>query len=523
MNRLLPLAPLLSAFFVLAVGNGLLLTLVTLRASIEGFSPTMIGALGTAYFLGFLTGARYSPPLIDGVGHVRVFAALAALIGAAVLIQSLIVRADAWLVLRFISGFCMAGLFTTVESWLNGATENRDRGRVLGIYSLIDLLAQTGSQLILPLVGPESSDAFIITGVFLTICLVPIALSPSNVQIAPSAGGSSIFSAFRISPQAFVTCLAAGMTIATFRTVGPLYATQVGFDVNGIALFLTAAIIGGAVLQLPLGFLSDRMDRRFVMLIASVGATVACLYVGTLSGDMFDRNPLGTVIRTGTDPTYYIIGGLLFGAFSFPLYALAVAHANDFATPGQFSSLAAGLLFTFGIGAAGGPIVASALIGQFGPASMFIFLGAVHVILIVATVLRIAARAPVADDDKAQFTPLPRSTAGVTRLARLRLMGGAPAANLATNQGAALTPGQIEPDPVPAEAPTGADDPQEAGESPLGDLPEASVVSPTGPAIEPQEPQRVRDNDRLTPGQIEPDPLPAPAPTSANPSSNRQG
>ncbi|MEM8627792.1 MAG: MFS transporter [Pseudomonadota bacterium] len=421
MGRFLHLVPLLAASFLLAIGNGMQTTLITLRGTEEGFSATIIGILGTAYFVGFLAGARYAPRIIDTVGHIRVYAAMAAIAGTCILVPVLLVDHYAWIGSRLAAGFAMASLYTALESWLNGSSENRDRGRILSFYSLLELMATTLSQLVLPVIGISGFDAFALTAICMVVSLVPIALSPGNVNVPQSAGGSSIFAAFQVSPIAFVTCLLVGITNSSFRTVGPLYATQVGFDLSGVALFITASIVGGAIMQFPLGYLSDRIDRRMVLISASALAGVASVYVATLSGDMFERNVLGTVLRTGTDPTLYIAGAVLFGAFSMPLYSLAAAHANDHAQPHQFAGLAAGLLFTYGIGSTIGPTLGSILMTAYGPPWLFVMLAAAHIILVVVTLQRIAARPAAPEEDKGQFTLLPRTTPTIFRLARRRL------------------------------------------------------------------------------------------------------
>lgn len=421
MTRILQLVPLLLAAAVLFLGNGLLLTLIALRSDAEGFSATMIGAIGTTYFAGFLIGSRFTPWLIDLVGHVRVFAALAAIGCAAVLLHILLIDPVAWMAIRAVSGLCIAGLFTTIESWLNGTVENRDRGRILSIYSLVDLGAATGSQLLLPLIGIKGFEIFCVTAMLFSLSLVPIAISPTATPQPQEPVRFSLIDAWRISPLAFMTCLTIGLTNSSYRAIGPLYGRDIGLDLSGVALFLAAGIVGGAVLQLPLGWLSDRIDRRKVLILASLGATAASLYVTSLSGDIYLRNPLGTVIRTQTDPTWFYLGSFLFGCFSMPLYSLAAAHANDFAKPNQFAVLSAGLLFTYGLAASVGPLASAWLMSQFGPQALFLFFSVAHAALVVVALIRMRARPTVPSEARGRFTVTPRTTPAILRLARRRL------------------------------------------------------------------------------------------------------
>lgn len=424
MGRFLHLTPLLLAAAILFVGNGIMLTLITIRAGLEGFSPAIVGLMGTFYFGGFLLGSIFGPRLIELVGHVRVFAALAALGGGCALIHILYVDPIAWMGARAVAGFCIAGLFTVIESWLNSASDNRDRGRVLSIYSLIDLGTATSAQFMLPLVGPSGFEIFAIAALFFTFSLVPLALTPAATPAAHEPVRLAILDVWRISPLAFITCFTIGLTNSSYRAIGPFYATEVGLDLQGVATFMAAGIIGGAVLQLPLGYLSDRIDRRIVLIIASLGATICGLFVASLSGSIYLTNTLGTVIRTETAPEYYYLASFLFGAFAMPLYSLAAAHANDHAKPGQYAVLSAGLLFTFGIAATVGPLASSTAMEFMGPPGLFAFISVCHAGLVISAIVRMRARAAVPEEERATFTVLPRTSTAIFRLARKRLTAG---------------------------------------------------------------------------------------------------
>lgn len=390
-NRpLIALIPLYITTFVLQGGSGLLITLLTVRASREGFSPTSIGLIGTTYFIGFLLGTLTATRLIALVGHIRVFSAFAAIAAAGTLALVLYIEPFAWMGIRFVMGFCFSSLFTVLESWLNGAASNEARGRVLSIYGFVDLCAATGSQLLLPVLGADGFDAIAVTAILLTLSLVPIAITPTASPAAVSPRSTAFWGVWRISPLAFVGCFVVGLTNSAFRTVGPLYAHEIGLGIAGVAFFMSAGIAGGALLQMPMGWLSDRYDRRTVMLFATACASIAGVVLAAFSGG-------AEYVAYGT--------ALLFGAFAMPLYSLSAAHANDRAKPDQYSTVAAGLLFTFAVGAAIGPVFGSLAINALGPAGLFVYIAVAHASLIVYALIRMAVRTAVPREERVRYKP----------------------------------------------------------------------------------------------------------------------
>lgn len=384
------LIPLYVTTFVLQGGGGLLITLLTVRASREGFSATLIGLIGTTYFVGFLLGTLTATRLIAMVGHIRVFSALAAIAAAGTLALVLYIDPYSWMAIRFVMGFCFSGLFTVIESWLNGAASNEARGRVLSTYGFVDLVAATGSQLLLPVLGADGFQAMAVTAILLTLSLVPIAITPTAAPAAVAPRNTAFWAVWRISPLAFVGCFVVGLTNSAFRTVGPLYAHEIGLGIAGVAFFMSAGIAGGAILQMPLGWLSDRFDRRRVMLFATAGASLAGVVLAAFSGTT-------EIIAYGT--------ALLFGAFAMPLYSLSAAHANDFAKPDQYATVAAGLLFTFAIGAAMGPALGSLAVGYLGPPGLFVYIAVAHASLIVYALIRMAVRPTVPREERTRYKP----------------------------------------------------------------------------------------------------------------------
>lgn len=399
------LIPLLIAAGILLTSNGIQSTLIAIRANLEGMSPTVIGAMGTSYFLGYMLGTIAATRLISMVGHIRVFAALAAIAASSVLLLVLFVNPYAWITVRTLLGFCSSGLFTVIESWLNVSADNTNRGRAFSIYGLVDIGAVTGSQFLLPSLGAESFVPFAVMSMLLALALVPIALSPTAQPRHRNTLRLHVWDAWKISPLAFAACLTIGLTNSAFRTVGPLYAQHLGLNYTQIAIFMGAGIGGGAVLQIPFGWLSDRLDRRTVLIIATCGASLAALLLSAVTGPAPGPPTEGGLIFHSTDPTTIYAGAFLFGAFAMPLYSLAAAHANDFAKPGQYAALSAGLLFTFAVGSMIGPLIAAYAVETFGPRALFTYTGIVHAGLIAWTMIRRRMRPTVPKADRVKHVP----------------------------------------------------------------------------------------------------------------------
>jgi len=402
MPTLSHLIPLLTAAGILLAGNGIQGTLVTLRANAEGFSPTVIGLLGTAYFAGFALSCLMTPQLIQKVGHIRVFAALATIASAGTLTLVLIVDPYVWLFIRFATGFCFSGLFMVMESWLNASSRNADRGRVFSIYRLVDLGAVAGTQFLLPLFGIGGFELFAITAIFLSLSLVPVSLADRSSPKPPKKFSFNLKDIWVISPLACMGCLTLGLTNATFRLVGPLYAERMGLDTAEIATFIALNIVGGALLQYPLGYLSDRYDRRWLVIAATLGAAIAGLLL--------------TWVPPGAVNSIYF-GSFLFGAFAIPLYSLSVAHANDRADTSQYVLVAAGLLFIYALGASVGPFIGSLVIEHFGAPYFFAYTSLMHASLVLATLFRMTKRPRVANEARERFAMLLRTSPMIAKMA----------------------------------------------------------------------------------------------------------
>lgn len=411
MNSLRPLIPILTAAGILLGGNGLQGTLIALRGAQEGFSPAVIGFMGTAYFAGFLLGCLVIVRIMRAVGHIRAFSALAAMAACVSLVMVLMIDATVWTATRFISGFCFAGLFTVMESWLNSGVSNQDRARVLAFYRIIDLGAVTGSQFLIPIIGPEGFPIFAVMAIMITLSLVPVSLGDRSNPAPPEDVRLDLRRAWEISPIAAIGCIAIGVTNSAFRTLSPVYAQDIGMSVADVATFVSISIIGGALIQYPLGHASDRHDRRTVLLVTTGLAMAAALALALFAGG--DRWLNFALV-------------FVFGSFAMPLFSLSAAHANDRAGKNEYVMLNAALMLFYSIGAIGGPFAAATVMERFGPHALFLFSAVVYAVFIALILWRMRARAPAPSYERGRFTALLRTSTIFARLAQ-RQAGKEPA------------------------------------------------------------------------------------------------
>ncbi|TIV70061.1 MAG: MFS transporter [Mesorhizobium sp.] len=403
MSSIRPLIPLLIAAGILLGGNGLQGTLIALRGAREGFSASDIGLMGTFYFAGFLLGCLAVTRILKAVGHVRAFAALAAIASVGTLLLVLVINPVMWCAVRFAGGFCFAGLFTVMEAWLNSGVTNRDRARVLAIYRMVDIGSVTGAQFLIPVFGAGGFAIFAVMSMMITFSLVPVSLGDRSNPAPPEDVKLDLPRVWRISPLGSIGCIAVGVTNSAFRTLSPVYAEEIGMSVADVVTFVSVGIFGGALIQYPLGYLSDRRDRRTVLLTTTFCAMLAAL-------------ALAFVARA--DPFLNFVIVFIFGSFAMPLYSLSAAHANDRADKGEFVLINAALMLFYSFGAIGGPIAASAVMQHFGPSALFVFNASVYAVLIIVILYRMQVRSGVPAGSRSRFTALLRTSTLFARLAR---------------------------------------------------------------------------------------------------------
>lgn len=366
-----------SAFMLIAGGlQGLLLPVV---GSLHDFSTTELGLLGTGWAAGFIAGCLTIPTIVRRVGHIRSFGALASISAVAILLNYLVISPEVWIGLRAISGFTFAGAAMVVESWLNERATSETRGAIFSVYQMVNFMASTAGQLLMIYTPPSDAFFFVVGAIFYCLAILPTALSTAATPQPLKTAKLDIPRLYAVSPVGAVACFLVGLVSGAFGTLGPVYARQIGLPVPAIATFMAGALLGGSLIQFPLGWLSDRIDRRRVLVGCAVGAAV----IGLLMVVIQPRAPLAVTSLT-----------ILFGAMTYPMYSLTVAHANDFAAPDEFVKIAGSLLLLLGVGNMFGPIIAAFAMERFAPEGLFAFTAAVHVVVIGYVVYRMMQRPP---------------------------------------------------------------------------------------------------------------------------------
>lgn len=369
-------ALLLGIVFIM-LGNGMHFTLIGLRGGIEGFSATELAIVTSGYFLGFLSGARITPLMIQRVGHVRVFAALGSFMSAGLIAFPLVTDPIAWTVLRLLVGFCMSGVYVTAESWLNDSTTNETRGSVLAAYMIAQTLGIIGAQGLLTLGDAGTATLFIGASILVSVSFGPILLSATPVPAAKVAKPMSLRRLFTGSPLGTVGIFLLGSVYATQSGMAAVFGTNIGLSSDSVAL-LVAMLFGGALLlQYPIGWLSDRMDRRKLIFGAAVLGGISC----------------GLGWMAGGNLWFLMAAAFFAGGVTTPLYALFLAYTNDFLTAEEMPAASGGLVFTFGLGAIAGPLLAGWAMGQFDPSAFWLVLGATFATIALYALYRMTQRA----------------------------------------------------------------------------------------------------------------------------------
>ena len=379
-----PILALLLSVSLLLMGNGLQNTLLPVRASIESFSAIDIGIMGSAYFLGFAAGCVFGPYIVRRVGHIRTFTAMATIASCAVLVHAFVLNPVVWWLLRVATGICFAVLYMVIESWLNEKASNENRGTIFSIYTIINLTVMTLGQMMLMLDEPSNFMLFSFASILVSLAAVPVALSKSSEPAPIESVKIDFRNLFRTSPVGVVGCLAVGLANGAFWALAPVFASGDSDEVATVAIFMSVAVIAGAIGQWPLGRMSDRMDRRRVILLTCTGAFIAGIVLAVLAPSM---------------DQVLLPAAFVYGLFAFPLYSLCVAHTNDFADQSKYVEVACGLLLVYALGAVIGPIVASIFMHFIGSVGLFAFTLLVHIGMIGFVIHRLRHRevAPVAD------------------------------------------------------------------------------------------------------------------------------
>ncbi|MDT9599090.1 MFS transporter [Sphingosinicella rhizophila] len=391
---ILSVRSLLLAIFMLMAGSGFLATLLGLRLEASGTSAMLIGLVAASYFVGLTVGSLQVSKIIRSVGHIRAFAAFVSLFSASTLTYAVHQDVLLWAGLRFVDGLCMAGVFICLESWLNERAEPEARGVVLAAYMIFLYAGQALGQFLLNLSDTKPSMPFMAAAILLSLAVIPVVLtriaSPSVEDQAPLSVGSL----YRVSPLGMVGANVTGLMLGAFYGLGAVYARRLGMDLATTALFMSSVILGGVALQWPLGRLSDRFDRRKIIVLAFVGAASASLLIALV----------------GTPGPGLMLIASLFGGMTFALYPLCVAHTNDHLTRAQRVGASGGLVLVYSIGAAAGPLAGAAAMSAFGPKGLFLLTASCAAIALAFAFYRQWSALPVPDAQQQPYQILPRTT-----------------------------------------------------------------------------------------------------------------
>ena len=397
---------LFAGYGVLMIAHGLQGNLLGVRAVIEEFNFVATGAMMSGYFVGYFLGANMVPDLVRKVGHIRVFAAFASLASLAILIHAVFVDPIIWIGGRFLTGFSIIGIFIVVESWLNDRANNRTRGQVLSVYMFISLIGLALGALLLNFSSPEKYEPFILVSLLLSIALVPILLTKRKPPKFKKITGIKIKDLYKISPLGTVSMFCTGFIHSAIFTLGAVYTATMHFTIFEISLFIFLITVSGAIFQWPLGYFSDRSDRRVFIIGCAFTGAIFCTLLIIASGTSLENMYLATSI--GIDKIMFFIYVTLYAGMAIPLFTLNLAYVNDYIPKEKFVAAGGGLQIIFGLGAIGGPIIASLLMNKYGANGFFIHLFIFHMIIGLFGMYRITKRS-YEDNPESTLTPLPRN------------------------------------------------------------------------------------------------------------------
>jgi MFS family permease len=386
---------LLLGMLLLMIGNGLQGSLLGVRGADAGFSAGTMSIVMSGYFAGFLLASRTVPGMIRRVGHVRVFAALGSFVSAVLILFPAIQDPIAWTLGRVALGFCFCGVYVTAESWLNNSADNETRGQTLSAYMIVQMMGIIISQGLLVIPDASGFLLFVIPSVLVSISFAPILLSVQPTPSFESSKPMTLKELYGVSPLGMVGMFLLGGVFAAQFGMAAVYATEVGLTLTETSIFVAAFYVGAMVLQYPLGWVSDRVDRRWlIMLVAAAGAAAAI--AATFLGSVFMA---------------LLVSAFVIGGCSNPLYSLLIAYTNDFLEPEDMASASAGLLFVNGLGAITGPLVIGWVMGEMGPYGFFVIIFGLIAALSVYALYRMTQRAaPAVEDTGAYAAVMPSST-----------------------------------------------------------------------------------------------------------------
>ena len=392
-NVLLKTWALFFGFAIISLAHGLQGTLIGVRAVVEGFSFISTGFIVAGYYVGYLSGSIIIPILLKRVGHIRVFAALASLASIAILLHSVFIEPYIWFFIRILTGISLAGIYVIMESWLNVKSTNETRGQILSIYMIITFAFLGMGQFLLNLSDPAKVDLFILVSILLSFALLPILLSVSEAPNITNSKKISLKELFIISPLGFVGAFFTGLAHSAILGYGAVFAAAKGLGIFEISIFMVIVTSFGALFQWPIGYISDKIDRRIILIAATLIASGLSLFI---------------VASSYISLIIFFLLLAIYSGMSLPLYSLSIAHINDFLQQDEIIGASSAFAILVGLGAICGPIIASIFMNIIGPDGFFVYLFIVHGLLGLFGLYRMAKRTKPADLES-QYTPLPRN------------------------------------------------------------------------------------------------------------------
>jgi len=397
---------LFTGYFVLMIAHGLQGNLLGVRTVIEEFNFIATGSIMSGYFVGYFSGASLIPKLVGKVGHIRVFAAFASMASLSILLHAVFVNPMVWTFARFITGFSIVAIFIVMESWLNDRANNRTRGQLLSIYMFVTLIGLSLGTLLLNFSSPEKYEPFILISLLLSSALIPILLTKRKAPKFKKLGYIDIKGLYKTSPLATVSMFCTGLIHSSLFTLGAVYAAAMNFSIFEISLLLFMITVSGGIFQLPIGYYSDKSDRRVIIIFSTFFAALFCVLAIVASGTSLENMYLATSV--GTDKIMFFIYVSLYAGMAIPLFTLNLAYVNDYIPKEKFVAAGAGMQVIFAMGAMAGPFVCSLLMNKYGTNGFFIHLLIFHLTIGFFGLYRITKRS-YSDNPESTFTPLPRN------------------------------------------------------------------------------------------------------------------
>lgn len=390
--------PLFFGTLLIMIGAGLHGTLLGVRAEIEGFDTLMIGILMACYYIGYLLGFFFAPNLVWSVGHIRVFAALASLASAVVMFHGLFINPYIWAAARILTGFCYAGLFIVIESWLNNSATNKTRGSVLALYLIATYAGLMLGQFLLNLTDPASLELFVVTSIIISLAMLPLSLRKSDGPVLGEIETISFVELYKISPLGVFGILMSGMTSSVILGMGAVYGSLLDLSIPQISFMMASFLLGGVALPMPIGWLSDRINRRLVLIITSLCISGLCV--------------LGYIVPISFFYGYLLITFLI-GGLSFSCYGLCAAQTNDHLRPSQILSAGSTMIFLNGLGACFGPIIVSFAMNTWSIESYMLSIAAFNILTVIFGIYRSSQTTSMPVSEQSDYIDAPATASPV--------------------------------------------------------------------------------------------------------------